>query len=243
MLQSRNYNKNVINAAFEKLKTLNRLEVLERVIKPKVKRVVLAIRYHPKLPCIPNIIKKHWNTMTKDQELKKVFPKPPMVAFKQPPNLRSMLIRANLPPTARPKRIHHGLKRCTHSCPICIFVNKDPVIKSTKTGEKITVQKEFTCATQGVIYITTCTRCKKQYIGQSKRRLVDRIKEHSSNIRYKKETTTALHYNSNGHTLDNLRVQVIERVVPSTPEMLLEREHYWIQRLQTKLPHGLNTLD
>ena len=59
----------------------------------------------------------------------------------------------------------------------------------------------------------------------------------------KKESTTALHYNSIGHDIGNFRVQIIERVVPNTPEMLLEREHFWIQRLQTKLPHGLNTLD
>ena len=39
------------------------------------------------------------------------------------------------------------------------------------------------------------------------------------------------------------KVQVIERVVPNTPHMLLQREHWWIRKLQTKKPHGLNDLD
>ena len=123
-----------------KLKNLNRLDVLKKVVRQKADRVVLAIRYHPKLPSIANIIKKHYKTMTTDPELKKVFPNPPMVAFKQPPNLRSMLIRANLPTKARPKRPTCGLKRCTSSCNICALVNRRKEVISTKTGEKIIVR-------------------------------------------------------------------------------------------------------
>jgi hypothetical protein len=33
----------------------------------------------------------------------KMFPKPPMVAYKQPPNLKSMLCRAKLPQNKHPK--------------------------------------------------------------------------------------------------------------------------------------------
>ena len=55
--------------------------------------------------------------------------------------------------------------------------------------------------------------------------------------------TGNIHYNSTGHTLDNFKVQVIERVVPNTPHMLLQREHWWIRKLQAKKPHGLNDLD
>ena len=181
--------------------------------------------------------------MTQSETLKEVFPKPPMVAFKQPPNLRRMLIRANLPSKARPKRTIKGTKACTHSCGTCNFIKRSPEIVSTHTGEIHKTLGKFTCQTKGVIYVTTCSHCKKQYVGQTKRRLLDRIKEHSSDIRYKKETVTGIHYNSTGHTLDNFKVQVIERVVPNTPHMLLQREHWWIRKLQTKKPHGLNDLD
>ena len=93
-----------------------------------------------------------------------------------------------------------------------------------------------------MIYITTCTQCKKQYIGMTKRRLVDRIKEHSSDIRITKDKVSGTHYNLPGHSIDNFKVQVLEKVVPNNTQMLLSRESYWINRFQTKTPHGLNTM-
>jgi hypothetical protein len=71
MLISRNYNKKIINNAIEKVKTLDRKTALLKVTKPTKKRVVLSIRYHPKLLSIRQIIQKHWRTLTKDQKMKK----------------------------------------------------------------------------------------------------------------------------------------------------------------------------
>jgi hypothetical protein len=39
--------------------------------KKQNKRVVLALTFNPKLPSVSNILKKHWNTMTRDQNLPK----------------------------------------------------------------------------------------------------------------------------------------------------------------------------
>ena len=89
MLKSRKYNANIINSAITKAKNLERKEVLKKVIKRKNERTVLAVTYHPKLPSISAIIKKHYRTMTKDPSAKKMFPLPPMLAYKQPPNLRN----------------------------------------------------------------------------------------------------------------------------------------------------------
>ena len=243
MLLSRQYNPSVINAAFKKLEGLKRLEVLKKVVRKKADRVVLALRYHPALPAVSEMISKHYKTMTNTLELKEVFPKPPMVAYKQPPNLRRLLVRANLPSKARSKRIIKGTKPCTHSCGICNFIKRSPEIVSTQTGEKFKCTSEYTCMTKGVIYVTTCSHCRMQYVGQSKRRLVDRIKEHSYDIRSNQNTANGIHYNSASHTIDNFKVQVIEKVVPNTPHMLLQREHWWIQKLQSKKPNGLNDLD
>ena len=39
-----------------------------------------------------------------------------------------------------------------------------------------------------------------------------------------------------------LLVQVIEKVTPNSEHMRLQREKYWIQRLDTKVSRGLNTM-
>jgi hypothetical protein len=54
---------------------------------------------------------------------------------------------------------------------------------------------------------------------------------------------TGVHYNSKGHNHYNLQAQVIERVSPNTPNFRLEREDFWIKKLCTKTPNGLNKQD
>ena len=40
----------------------------------------------------------------------------------------------------------------------------------------------FTCTSASVIYCITCTLCKKLYIGETRRRLGDRSREHISDV-------------------------------------------------------------
>jgi hypothetical protein len=53
------------------------------VIRTPNDRVICAIKFNPKLTSISNIIHKHWKSMTADNKMLKIFPKPPMVAFRQ----------------------------------------------------------------------------------------------------------------------------------------------------------------
>ncbi len=59
--------------------------------------MILALKYHPKLPSVSKILVKYWKSMTRDNEAKDSFPKPPILAYQQPPNLKSVLCRAKLP--------------------------------------------------------------------------------------------------------------------------------------------------
>ncbi len=40
-----------------------------------------------------------------------------------------------------------------------------------------------------------------------------------------------------------MRVQIVEKVMPNTVNMRLERESMWINKLATKRPHGMNKND
>ena len=96
MLLTRDYPRNIINNAIQKAVAVPRVEALKRVEKSKVSdRPVFTVLYDPRMPSYSNIMRKHWKTMvTTDPMLKEVFPKPPLVAYRRPPNLRQKLIRA-----------------------------------------------------------------------------------------------------------------------------------------------------
>ena len=161
--------------------------------------VILAVKYHPKLSSVSKILVKHWKTMTRDIEALDAFLKPPMVAYRQPPNLQRLLCKAKLPTTKNhEKRRKTGLQRCYKPCNICPYVLNSKEICSSKTKEKFEMKGYYTCNTTGVIYLISCTKCKMQYIGQTGRKLVDRIKEHLNYICLQKQAT-GKHYKSNGH--------------------------------------------
>ena len=174
------------------------------------------------------------------------FSQPPMVAFKQPKNLKSILCHAKIPTQSslrtHPKRDKFGMKKCNRPCPIDNHVLPAKSVKSSHTGETHTINGEFTCFTQGVIYLTTCAKCKKQYIGQTGRSFQERIREHLYDIK-KGVKTSGLHYTMPKHNYLDFQVQIIEKVTPNTEMYRLEREEFWIIQFVTKTPFGLNVMD
>ena len=241
MLLSRKYNRNIVEAAILKASKIERSVALQKVIRVKKDRPVLAITYNPMLPTLSQIVTKHWRTMSKDIQALEIFPQPPMVAYRQPPNLKQTLCRAKLPTGKRPSRKAIGMQRCTNSCPVCIHMKDTKTIKA-KNGDTFKMTDQFGCLTTSVIYVATCEKCKNQYVGQSGRRFYDRVMDH---LRYVKNGTQALglHYKESKRCDPNrdLKFQVIEKVYPDKEPIRLQREKLWIQRLDSKV-NGLNRI-
>ena len=78
---------------------------------------------------------------------------------------------------------------------------------------------------------------------QTARTFCARMREHRGDIINKRDTANAMHYNSKGHSLDDFRTTIIEPVIPNDGAWLLEREDFWIKKLETKSPKGLNKND
>ena len=76
-----------------------------------------------------------------------------------------------------PVRILIGMQGCTKSSNVCIYYNHTKLIKS-KTEETFPLTGLFGCQTIGIVYLATCSNCKKQYVGQTNRRFYDRMMEH-----------------------------------------------------------------
>jgi hypothetical protein len=76
MILSRNYNKNVVKNTVEKVKEMERAPALNKAAKNTNKRVVLALKYHPKLPSVTQIIRKYRRNLTNDHKMLILFPSP-----------------------------------------------------------------------------------------------------------------------------------------------------------------------
>ena len=218
MLLGRNYKPGVVNAAVEKARKIPRLEALQKVEKESSQqRPVFVVLYDPRLPSITNIVRKHWRSMvTRDPNMKEVFPDPPLVAYKVAPNLRSKLIRAKVPakPAARPRRVVHGMSRCGKAnCQTCPYVQPGKTFQATATHYKVDLNAQLDCNSKNICYAISCDvpRCGQQYIGQTSKSLKERFGQHLGYVDRNVEAT-GKHFNLPGHSKSDIRVTVVEKI-------------------------------
>lgn len=106
-----------------------------------------------------------------------------------------------------------------------------------------TPSDSFSCTSSNIIYLITCTKCKKQYVGLTTKQLSTRINHHRLNILNRKQIYVSVHFNFPDHSITNLSVQAIDKVPDQCAhplQELLRLEKYWIAELKTWQPMGLN---
>ena len=167
-------------------------------------------------------------------------------------NTRDYLVRALLPPPLEEDKPN---KTCsipcpTYNCRYCSHLNKTGSITSSTTGRKYKCKHNVTCRSSNVIYCLTCKVCSKQYVGQTKRKLMRRLYEHLRNIGNKNtEDPVGRHWTLPDHTgPKDVEVHILDFIhahpETSTSQRLRDTiEKNWIHRLRTCLPSGLNTMD
>ena len=125
--------------------------------------------------------------------------------------------------------------RCA-TCTTHLICNSS--FKCTKTQITFPIRHTFTCKTSHVVYLITCTKCHKQYVGMTTRQLNIRISQHRTNIMRRIPIYISKHFNLPNHSLENLKVQPIDRA--TSIKELQQLEHFWIKSLKTLQPAGLN---
>ena len=110
----------------------------------------------------------------------------------------------------------------------------------TVTGKTYHIRHSFSCSSRYVIYLITCSKCSKQYVGLTSQKLQTRMNHHRSEIFNKVKKYMNNHFNFADHSIRSLKVQAIDQA--NTLQELIELEHYWIATLKTRVPFGLNIL-
>ena len=98
------------------------------------------------------------------------------------------------------------------------------------------------CQSMNVIYCITCTvdSCQMKYVGETKRKLSDRLKEHIRDIKQNTKNTHLVHHFNNDHSLQHLKIKVLNSFDNANKQDLLTCELEYIKLLNTAYPYGLN---
>ena len=83
-LNKRGYQKQVIDQAIEKVRYIDRQNLLSYKPKSTANKAVLpfAMTYHPDLPKVRGIVDKHWSIIASSDHLSTVFQQKPIMAFR-----------------------------------------------------------------------------------------------------------------------------------------------------------------
>ena len=245
MLLERDYPIKIINMAIERARKIPRKEALKKVERNKneADRIVFVVLYDPRLPSIPAIVNRHWRVMCQDPYLKKVYPAPPLVAFRRQRNIREKLIRAKVPaPPSRPKRVIPGMKRCGR-CINCPYIKTGSTVKSLASRHEVELTESFDCQTSNIVYLIECRKenCSaRQYIGKTTDPLTKRFGAHRGYVRNKLlAKATGAHFNQPGHSMSDMTITIVEKIYNNNPLFLREREAININKFNVK-DQGMN---
>ncbi|XP_028674397.1 nuclear GTPase SLIP-GC-like [Erpetoichthys calabaricus] len=144
-------------------------------------------------------------------------------------------------PPQKCSTVELGVHNCTSKCELCKkYLKNIKIFRSTTKEKSHEIKSILTCKSSSVIYVIECQKpdCKKQYVGKTRNSLKSRFSTHKSAISRKNHLPLYEHFNSNGHSFEDLKIFPIEQL--DDLEMLDKREMFWIKALGTQYPEGLN---
>ena len=202
--------------------------------------------YHPELPKVKEIVNKHWSIIDSSERLKKVFPKKPVMAYRRPKSLRDLLVKARLPQDPMDNTPPGESKPCGgRACSCCKVMTPTQVAKSSN-GAPVKLKHQTNCKSKNVVYLITCTKCNKQYIGETGQPLHKRINGHRSDWKHRRfqRAPVAEHFTLPGHDFNShVALCCLDHDINWSDSARKARETYWIRRLNTLQPHGINKGD
>ncbi|OCT80229.1 hypothetical protein XELAEV_18027041mg, partial [Xenopus laevis] len=118
-------------------------------------REPIVVTYNPQLNIIRKIARHLQPMLHTDTRLKQIFPELPLLSYRQPPNLRKMIVRSALPKTTKADQV-----------------------AIPNTQKVYTILDHYSSASSNLVYMITCTRCSTGgiYIGETGPKLRTRMR-------------------------------------------------------------------
>ena len=173
-----------------------------------------------------------------------------LVAFENKPNIKQIITSSSLQSDKVYNPVEgetmnwnftHMSERCNNTqCMMCPSLHIGNGFKCTSTKKRIPITHHISCTTRNIIYVLTCNECSKQYVGITTRTPRERMRRHRQEFRRIEGQRSYLYRHADDHSRFDFSIILLEKC-PS-PTELKRRETYWIHRLNTTFPKGLNTL-
>ena len=133
----------------------------------------------------------------------------------------------------------------SNRCNVCDTLNLTREFTSSTTGQTFQINYELNCNAMSVIYLITCKICSKQYVGETTNKWRKRWNNYIFNNNEAKNGNRHTQPKLHSHFLQpdhhGLQEDAIVTLIDKTNSVYPKiRERFWIKKLQTLEPCGLN---
>ena len=160
----RGYPESLIDNSREKALMRNRRELLtpKKSHQESDNVVPLVLTHHPSNYLVRKIITDNWGILKFSDRCKSALPDAPLFATRRSPNIRDILVHSKLN-KGESSGINHKVKPAKCHKPYCRVCKrlKDKDAHCTNTGKTHICPKDIDCHTKNVVYLLTCSICKK----------------------------------------------------------------------------------
>ncbi|OCT65980.1 hypothetical protein XELAEV_18042234mg [Xenopus laevis] len=163
-----------------------------------------VVTYNPQLRTLR--ARDLYGALHKDEWLKSIFPDPPLLAFRQPPNLKT---RSALWHSTKNGPYPCGIKQCK-TCPHILISDKIPI---PKTLDECSIRGHYNCSSSNVVHLIQCTKriTGGLYIGETVQSLRQRNTHHRFTVTNKKlDTPIGNRFNGPHQSIKDLRILVLK---------------------------------
>jgi hypothetical protein len=244
-LKKRGYPRNLIQQGITRARNMDRLTLLSPQTKPidPIHRIPCIITYNPSMPTISDSLKEHWPILLAERN-SAFKSKKAIIAYKRPPNLRDHLVRALFcPEKTTQEETNNGSTKCPKKCITCKYMKITKTFESMQNHQTYNIGCTIDCQTENVVYLIECRKCPLQYVGETKNSINYHLIRHRASHKARKEEPVAEHFNSHEHTINDLTITGIEKIINKRDSTRSKRESFWIDTLDTLTPRGLNIRD
>ena len=212
----------------------------------------MVTKYNPMNPDIRGFIHNNWNIIKHSNDCVHTFSEKPIVGFRRLPNLRDILTNASISYPAKEYKKQIIAKHCTRlgKCTYCPLIQRDTTVKCNVTNKihKLTkLPKQTSCELSDIVYLITCIKCNKYYVGETGCGFRHRMYEHILSVKKPKEsgsTPVSRHFLDKGHSVYDLRFSILEwcSLKYNTPNLEHRKkcEKWWMWNIGAIHPVGIN---
>ena len=123
--------------------------------------ISLVVTYNPAFKSLSQVIRKNFQLLYLEEQVKKLFLPAPFVSLRSTRNLKSYLVKSKIYPVERKV----GSEKCkSKCCLVCLNVSETDIFQLFQTKERYKINHQLNCNDKCLIYLLSCKIYGLQYV-------------------------------------------------------------------------------